>query len=164
MASHAAGERFVLLDAALAQDSVAASAFNVSRLYKPVTIGDTLGHATAQSFTYTGVALKPYAPVQPTGTRDGSGNLTINWIRRARGGGPWLDYADAPLNEASEQYQVEIYDGASVVRTLTVTAPSAAYTASQQSADFGSPQASVSVKIYQLSTIVGRGFAVSAAI
>ncbi len=159
---HAAGEPFILLNAALGQDTASNAAINIARSYKPVTIGDTLGHTAAQSFTYSGVALKPYAPVQVSGSRDGSLNLTIGWIRRSRGGGPWLDYADVPLNEDSEQYSIDILNGSTVVRTLTSTSPTAAYSAAQQTTDFGSPQGSVSVKIYQLSTVVGRGYAASA--
>ncbi|MBX6329380.1 MAG: hypothetical protein IRY89_12480, partial [Pseudolabrys sp.] len=38
-----------------------------------------------------------------------------------------------------------------------VTAPAATYTAAEQIADFGAPQASVAVRVYQLSATVGRG-------
>ncbi|MET0155564.1 MAG: hypothetical protein ABW189_05615 [Rickettsiales bacterium] len=73
------------------------------------------------------------------GERDGSGNLTITWIRRTRIGGEWADGADAPLSEETEAYEIDIMDGA------------------DQTADFGSPQASVDVVVYQLSALVGRG-------
>jgi hypothetical protein len=62
-----------------------------------------------------------------------------------------------PLNEESERYDVDILDGADVVRTISITAPAATYTAAQQTADFGSPQSSIAVRVYQLSAIVGRG-------
>jgi hypothetical protein len=56
-------------------------------------------------------------------------------------------------------YDVEIMNGANVVRTLTgITSPIASYTSAQQISDFGSNQSSVSVKIYQLSGIIGRGY------
>ncbi|WP_156796395.1 hypothetical protein [Brevundimonas sp. BAL3] len=48
-------------------------------------------------------------------------------------------------------------NGATVVRTLSVTTPTAIYTAAQQTADFGAPQASIAVRIYQMSATVGRG-------
>jgi hypothetical protein len=44
------------------------------------------------------------------------------------------------------------------VRTIAVTAPAANYTTAQQIADFGSAQGTVSVRVYQLSTSVGRGW------
>jgi hypothetical protein len=46
-----------------------------------------------------------------------------------------------------------------VKRTITgLTTPTASYTAVQQVTDFGSAQSSVLVNVYQLSTLVGRGF------
>jgi len=55
-----------------------------------------------------------------------------------------------------------IFNGSAVVRTLKVTAPSASYTAAQQTADFGALQSAIAVKVYQLSDTVGRGRAASA--
>jgi len=57
----------------------------------------------------------------------------------------------------SERYEADILDGADVVRTLPATSPTATYTAADQTADFGSPQPAVSVRVYQLSTTAGRG-------
>ena len=157
---HAAGERFVSLDGNINQVAVASNLIGLTRAYKSVSYGSTLAATTEQDFLYTGVALKPYSPVQITGTRDGSGNLTINWIRRTRLGGGWQDNVDVPLNETTESYEIDIMNGATVVRTITgLTSPTASYTAAQQTTDFGSAQASVTVNIYQLSAIVGRGYA-----
>lgn len=61
------------------------------------------------------------------------------------------------LDESVEAYELEILNGTNVVRVLSVTEASAFYLAAQQVADFGSLQASVSVKIYQISAVVGRG-------
>jgi len=162
---HAAGETFVLLDGKLGNTVVANNIIGLSRSYEAVTFGSTLSSARPQSFTYTGIALKPYSPVQITGARDGSSNLTINWIRRTRLGGDWQDSADVPLNEASEAYEIDIMNGGSVVRTIVgLSSPTASYTAAQQVTDFGSAQSNVTVNIYQLSAIVGRGYAGAAAI
>ena len=62
-----------------------------------------------------------------------------------------------PLGEDSERYEIDILDGSDVVRTLSATSPTATYTAAQQTADFGSPQPSISLRINQLSTTAGRG-------
>lgn len=158
VAGHAAGDRFVMLDAGIASIQ-AQSVIGLPRLYKAVTFGSTLAEAETLEFIYTGNALKPLSPVQVRGSRDGSGNLTISWVRRTRGGGDWRDYVDVPLNEASEAYDVEVMNGASVIRTFSsLTNPVASYTAAQQIADFGSTQSSVTVKIYQRSARVGRGW------
>jgi len=51
-----------------------------------------------------------------------------------------------------------IVDTTTVVRTISTTIESADYLAVEQAADFGSPQASITVRIYQLSAVVGRGY------
>jgi hypothetical protein len=95
--------------------------------------------------------------VHVKGSRDGAGDLTITWVRRARLNGDAWEPASVPLNEPSEQYEVDILDGPAVVRTLTATSPSVVYSAADQAADFGSAQSSVSVIVYQISEVVGRG-------
>ena len=44
-----------------------------------------------------------------------------------------------------------------VLRTLAVTAPTAAYSAASQTTDFGAAQPEVFVRIHQMSGLVGRG-------
>lgn len=159
ISTHAAGERFVLLDGRLFKQSMGNNLIGLLRQYKAVSFGSSLADTSAQSMTYNAVSLKPYAPVHITGTRDGSGNLTLNWIRRSRLGGQWQDNVDVPLNETSESYQIDILNGTTVVRTINANTPTASYSAVEQTADFGSVQVSVSVKAYQLSGVVGRGYA-----
>jgi hypothetical protein len=69
-----------------------------------------------------------------------------------------------PLAETSEAYEVEILNGEEVVRTLAATTPSALYTAAQQTSDFGSTQPSITVRVFQLSEAVGRGFPAEASL
>jgi hypothetical protein len=45
-----------------------------------------------------------------------------------------------------------------VVRTLTVEQPTAVYPASLQQLDFGVVQGTITVNVYQMSAVVGRGF------
>jgi hypothetical protein len=74
---------------------------------------------------------------------------------------------DVPLGEASESYDVEIWDSAYTTLKRTFAALSAAtasYTAAQQTTDFGSAQSTVYVRVYQLSAIVGRGYKLQGAI
>lgn len=157
--SHSAGERFIMLDGRIGKQ-IGNTITGLPRSYKGITFGATLTSATSQSLTYSGVALKPYNPVHITGSRDGSNNLTINWVRRTRIGGNWLDAVDVPLGESSEAYEVDILNGSSVVRTISgLSSPTTTYSAADQTTDFGSPQSSVDVRVYQLSGIVGRGYA-----
>jgi len=157
--SHAAGERFIMLTNALARELMASSGWGISKKFKPVTIGSTLGATTAQDFAYAARALKPYSPVHIVGSRS-AGDLTINWKRRTRINGDWRDAVDVPLSEESERYEVDIMQGVTVKRTITgLTSPTAVYTSAQQVTDFGSAQSSILVNVYQLSAAVGRGYA-----
>ena len=67
-----------------------------------------------------------------------------------------------PLNEESEAYEVDVLSGSTVVRTLSADTPSVLYAAADEIADFGAPQASLAVRVYQMSATVGRGFPASA--
>ena len=162
--THVAAERFVMLDNAVSAELMPSYLIGLSRKYKAVSLGKDLNSAAAVDFTYNAVSLKPYAPVHVTASRDGSGVISLSWQRRTRIGGELRGSVDVPLNEESEKYEVEIYNGAELVRTLSVTAPNAIYTDLQQVADFGAVQPSLSIKIYQISAIVGRGTALSAII
>ncbi len=157
--SHAAGERFIMLTNALARELMASSGWGISKKFKPVTIGSTLGATTAQDFAYAARALKPYSPVHIVGSRS-AGDLTINWKRRTRINGDWRDAVDVPMSEESERYEVDIMSGVTLKRTITgLTTPTAVYTSAQQVTDFGSAQSSILVNVYQLSAAVGRGYA-----
>lgn len=157
---HIAGEIFVLLDNRLIKESMPNAMIGLERLYKGVSVGDTLIATASQGFSYQAVSLIPYAPVHIRGGRDESNNLTISWIRRARINGQWQNNVDVPLEEDSEAYEVDILNGSTVVRTLSgLSTPEASYSAAEQTTDFGSAQSSVSVKVYQLSSVVGRGTA-----
>ncbi|MDB2414177.1 glycoside hydrolase TIM-barrel-like domain-containing protein [Rickettsiales bacterium] len=160
--SHAAGDRFVLITPALYTTAIANNLIGRELFYKAVSVGNSLGNTDEAAFTYTGRNLKPFAPVHVKGVRDGSGNLTISWIRRSRVDGEWRDGVGIPLGEESESYEVDIFDGSTVVRTIEVTSATASYSAADQTTDFGSVQSSVDVKIYQLSAVVGRGYATAA--
>jgi hypothetical protein len=140
---------------------------DVAKKYKAVSGGSSLSNATENDFTNTGNALKPYAPAHLGGGRDGSNNLTITWTRRNRISGEWRDAVEVPMSEASEAYEVDIYDSgaySTVVRTISVTSQTASYSAAEQTSDGLTPGATVYFKVYQLSGIVGRGHAATGSV
>ena len=156
---HQAGDMFCLLD-----DPDGAFIFTntasigVPRTLRAVTAGADIDSAANESFTYNGVNLECYSPVHAKGSRDGSSNLAISWIRRTRIGGEWRSNVDASLGETTEAYEIDVMDGATVKRTINSATQSATYTAADQTTDFGAPQSSVTVRIYQMSATVGRGY------
>jgi hypothetical protein len=117
--------------------------------------------AVALTATPSAVALRPLTPVHLRAQRSGSG-VTFSWIRRTRRDGDSWDAVDVPLTEASEAYELDVRDGATVKRTLAAGTPSVLYAAADEIADFGSPQTSLAVSVAQLSATVGRGFAADA--
>jgi hypothetical protein len=158
-AVHSAGERFVPLTSALIQLPMMTAEIGLARRYKAVSNGGSIAQAQAVTLIYTGADLKPYSPSHLGGWRNAAGDLTLTWKRRTRSGGEWRDGIDAPLGEAGEAYDIEILNGAIAVRTFSgATSPSVVYSATQQIADFGAPQSSVTARVYQLSSVVGRGF------
>ncbi|MBX6329975.1 MAG: glycoside hydrolase/phage tail family protein, partial [Pseudolabrys sp.] len=149
-----AGAPVVLLDGAVSQLHTTLAERGQARSYRWGPPGIDFSDPAWQQATFTAraVGLMPWAPVHVRATRNGAGDLSITWIRRTRFGGAWADGTDVPLNEESERYEVDIIDaGGAVKRTIAVTAPAATYTAAEQIADFGAPQASVAVRVYQLS-------------
>lgn len=66
-----------------------------------------------------GEALRPPAPAHIQGGLDGSGNLSLSWIRRSRRGWAWLDEVDAPLGESAEQYRVTVVGAGGSVEAIS---------------------------------------------
>jgi hypothetical protein len=143
------------------------AAIGSEKLYRGITSGKALDSDTDRAFTYTGVNLECLSPVHLTGNRHPSTNdWTLTWVRRSRFSG-WRDYVDAALGEATESYEIDIFSSGTYTtlkRTLTASTPTVAYTSAQQVTDFGSNQATLYVKIYQLSATVGRGYPLTQAI
>lgn len=159
---HQAGDKLVSLDnSTLAFVSSNLNQIGTSRTYRGITLGKTLDSDSNQSWTYQGVNLECLSPVELNGNRNpATFDWTLTWTRRTRIGGEWRDYVDASLGEATESYVIEIRDAtfATLKRTLTASAPTVAYTSAQQVTDFGSNQATLFLKIAQVSASVGTGY------
>jgi hypothetical protein len=162
IASHPAATRFVLLDPSRQPRPT----FGVSRIgssiawrFAPVPQGPAGDLSEELVFTNTGNGLRPFSPVYLRAGRDPvSGDVNLSWIRRTRlGGDAWL--SEVPLGEETEAYDVQVLSGSTVLRTTRVAAPMLLYTAAQQSADFGSPPASIAWRVAQVSRVYGRGVA-----
>ncbi|MCK8781765.1 glycoside hydrolase/phage tail family protein [Rhizobium sp. NTR19] len=97
------------------------------------------------------------APVHLRAKRLGSGDIEITWKRRSRLEGDSWDGSDIPLDEPDERYRVELLEGTAVKRTAEVAEPLFVYPASDELADFGAPQASLSLRVRQLGRAVPLG-------
>jgi hypothetical protein len=159
---HQPGELFVLLDPDDVETlTVPLGELGLARSWRAVGFGALFEDAETIVQAHSGRDLMPLAPVHPTGSRNGAGDLTITWQRRTRIGGEWRDgTGSVPLGEASEAYEIDVLDGPAgqVFRTLNSIGPTVVYTATEQTADFGAPQATIHLRVVQLSATIGRGF------
>lgn len=123
----AAGDRFVLLDAAAlaARDAVAGIGTTVSVL--GTGLGD--GDGVQAEAPVTGVSVLPPAPVHLRAEMLRGGGAMLRWVRRSRAGWRWHDGADAPLGEELERYQVRILPAAGPEAIETVPTPELQLTA-----------------------------------
>lgn len=164
MAGHAEGDEVVLLSTSTLRDfAIEAAEIGVPQLTKPVSIGSTLSDTDSEELTVAAERLKPLSPVDLRIARAiGTNDATLTWRRRSR-----LSYLpnglEVPLGEDSEDYEVDILDGVTVVRTISgLSTPEAAYSAANQTADGLTPGDPITARIYQMSATVGRGHALEA--
>ncbi|MEX0310331.1 MAG: hypothetical protein AB3N17_08795, partial [Tateyamaria sp.] len=166
-----AGARVVVLDEALASLPIAEAYLGLPWNWRIGPASRSVSDETyvAASFNPVGVGLRPFSVAhveQPWRKARTPGDLTIRWTRRSRAlaADSW-GAVEVPLVEEVEAYEVEILDGATVKRVLTASTISAIYTAAQQTADWGAPLAPgdmLTIRIYQLSALIGRGAAKTA--
>lgn len=166
---HQSGDALVLLtDPDLAWVGMDSGSIGLARDYRGITAGRAIDADDNRSETYNGVNLKPLSPVYLNGSRHPSTrDWSLSWTRRGRVSPDWRNSVDVPVGEASEAYEVEIYDGsgyATVKRTLTSSTSAVAYTSDQQVTDFGANQATLYVRVYQISETVGRGYPLTTSI
>jgi hypothetical protein len=163
-----AGACFLLLDEAVTAVDMTSDDIGLMLNWRYGPLGeaiDDLSYAT-QVHAYAGLGLLPYSPVHLQGKRDPvTGDWTFIWTRRTRINGDSWELEDVPLAEASELYTLEILDGpgGNVLRTVTgLGAETYLYSAADQTADFGSPQWNVAIRVAQISAAYGAGAAAEA--
>lgn len=170
---HAIGDFFVLLTSgtstsALAKTTVSLSELNALRYYKTQTAGLTADQDVITLHTAVGNTLKPYSVTNIQASWSG-GDIVFTWERRSRINGEIVNYGDGsvPLNEDTEEYEMDIHAYAftttTIVRTKTgITGPTVTYTAAEIAADLAAltetPTQGIFVRIVQKSAQAGRGF------
>lgn len=125
MGSHAAGERFVLLDSArIYRPAFEMANVGLELLYRATSFGDLAG-SEGDPFTNTAVALMPLSPVHLSVAPWPEGGFKARWTPRSRYPSPIIDSVGGPLGEASERYRVRVLDGELEVSTAVVLEPEA---------------------------------------
>lgn len=154
------GVRFVLLNSAgIGFIPMSLNSVGTQRLFKAVPWGEEdLDNVDPVTFELEGGTIKPWAPCQLAGSRDGSNNLTVSWVRRTRSIKRLFSAQQDELLERRERYDVYFPNVGFTARLKTVEdATSVVYTAAEQTADGLTPGNPVDVQIWQLSDTIGRG-------
>jgi hypothetical protein len=156
---HGSNEIFVYFESDLMHSlDYGQSDWDRVRSIKGVSVFQAVEDVAAQTFTNLGERAKPRAPINGIGERDPPNNLTITWTARVRGFQLGLGFGALQMDDPDE-WEIDIFKGAAIVRTISASEQSAEYTAAQQSADTLTPGAPVVLRIYQLSATRGRGHA-----
>ncbi len=164
MGLHEIGDRLVMLDLTTIDYMTLPSSALASPIpYRAATIGDSIANADEQVATCEGVSLKPLSPSYPRGYRHPvTYDWIVSWYYRSRLPVEPFNGVDTPIGEASERYNVEVWNSAytTLIRSFPgLTSAGFTYTFDQQVADTGLPlPETLYLKITQLSTTVGAGY------
>ena len=104
IADHEPGTQFVLLDDRLTPLPPAAIDNPVPDTI--VALGNADPEPVAALFESAGLSLRSLVPVHGRVQTLADGSISVNWVRRSRGGWQWLNQVETPLNEASEAYEI----------------------------------------------------------
>jgi hypothetical protein len=151
------GAPFVLLDTRLVPLAKGLNALDRTILVRLTAAGRNHDDPTAVALTVTprATALLPLSPVHVKASRQ-SGGVRFSWIRRTRiDGDGWG--VEVPLGEDAESYTLDVFSGGAIVRSISCSAPEAFYPDADELTDFGAPQASLHVRVAQVSATVGAG-------
>jgi hypothetical protein len=151
-APHPIGARIVKLDSRLARADIGAHEWReeLSFVAPPANGASTDPRAVSETHTLPHAGARPWAPAHVHARRHANDDVRISWVRCARSGGDAWGEGEPPLGAPSEAYRLEILDGATVKRTLSVSAPEYVYEAVDQVADFGGLPASLQVRVAQI--------------
>jgi hypothetical protein len=158
--THPPGTEFLLLtESSLRRVSWPLADIDEFYFFKGVSEGQIIDNVFPKGFVNAGGSLKPWSPAQIEAVKGANGDWVIRWRRRTRFNGQLRDEIDLPLNEDIEEYQLFIFNGATLVRSVTgLTENEYTYTDANQVTDFGATQTSLVLNIHQSSTSVTRGF------
>ncbi|WP_128515520.1 baseplate multidomain protein megatron [Tabrizicola thermarum] len=150
------GSTVVLLDLALSQLDLAASARGLARYYRvgAASRGYDDVNTVLRVEAFDGIGLRPYpvAHLRPTVL---AGDVTLTWKRRTRIDGDSWQSSEVPLGEETEGYLVRVLQGTTTMAEYSVSQPSFTYTAAMRAADMVAGPFQLSVA--QLSSSFGPG-------
>lgn len=158
--THAVGERFVILDGeAIERVTHNQQLLNIEARYRALSLNDDPEDADDILFANTGNSLRPYSPYLRWGYRDSDGGIVLAWLPRVRQNGGFINGQETVLDQPFERYEIEVLKNGAVVRTETFEAVREwVYSASTIASDTGGDGDNLTIRLYQVGQIVGRGF------
>lgn len=152
---HGPSERFVLLKpSTLESVNLNLADYGITRYYKAVTLGRNPNTADSESFAPELVSMKPVAPGNLRLINLPNGDVLLRWVRRTRYQSNSLR-GIVPLGETTEAYTVDIYDGPTLLRTISTTTTEATYTAAQQTTDGVDSGTDLIIRVRQVGALQG---------
>ena len=153
-----AGSIIVALNGAPKQISLQLAERDLARHYR---IGPAKRPYDDPSYThvieaFSGVGLRPLSVCHLRANKNVSSDYLVDWIRRTRIDGDSWSGVEVPLGELREIYLVRVLQGATVLREVTVGAPSWTYSLAQRTAD-GIVGQTFDFAVAQLSDSFGPG-------
>lgn len=145
--NHLSGEQFVLMNNSTRLE-LPDSRIGTSLLVKYLAYGQSIEDVDAISVRYEGNSLEPYSVAHLKATPISGSDYKIDWIRRTRLDGEWRDNVEVALSETTEAYTVQVWNGSTMLTEQTVTTNTATVSASVGN----------KIKVYQNSSVVGKGF------
>ncbi len=150
------GSLFVLMDGAVGQVELPASARGLSRVWRVGPGKRPLDDPSYvdRDLAFDGIGLRPLRPVHLRAV-DQLGDLDISWIRRGRVDADSWAGQDVPLGETEERYHLRITDASGLLRETELSSPSYTYSAVDRAAD--GAQTPFAIEIAQVSDRFGPG-------
>lgn len=159
---HGANERLIVLSSALHEKAMPMWERNVSFPYKCATIGLPIFSAAVQEFTATAANLVPWSVAQAAAEQSGA-DWVFTWWYRSRFTGDWSDSTGIGFDNDFNGFAISFFADATyavLVSTYLVDGGNPldpeiqknwTYSSSDQTVDFGAPQATLYYRIQQVS-------------
>jgi hypothetical protein len=151
-----AGSFLVMIDGGPEQIELAMASRGLARHYRIGPSGRSYEDPSYlhQNEAFSGIGLRPYAPVHLTASWQG-GDVNLTWIRRTRMDGDTWEGVDVPLHEESERYLLRVVKGGVIQHEQILNGPNYQYTTAQIGAD--GVTIPFSVEVAQISQRFGAG-------
>lgn len=161
---HTVGDEFVVLNPSLMKFvPIRYGDIDTDRYFKAVSQGGSVSDAISVQRRIRAMNIRPMAPHRLEAVRNlpSSSDVTMRWKRRSRGNFRLLNSTNIQLCCCDgPEFELEIWntDETTLLRTVElVEVEEYVYTAAQQASDGIAPGAALKIRVFQMSTSVGRG-------